>query len=330
MIILSEAEILQQCHKLNIGRPTAVVLAHIAHFEQLSGGVKIGGQQWRFRTIAEISEAVFYSSRTVTRAIAELVDGAFILRKTIWDPRYSGQRVNAYRLLPAVEILLAEGKISRTERRKRPSRIDLAESELSASTNEQIPPDRNRHNGSVMNRELNNQHNIELITLSPPAKESGFVNLRDNSFREEQILKSFDKYLVQREAKDGLSSNVAAIFWNCLEGAVYDTVGTTIEPLDAIVTQRALKFLEMFEMTQNSWLGPLDPCAIALWTYQKWQSFEYLISEMRGSTPQASIMSSYHLAKHAYLVINDLKARKGPLTKLSDKNADVWLNAGFK
>ena len=330
MIILSEAEILKQCLKLDIGRSTSVVLAHLAHFEQISGGVKIGGQQWRYRTIAEISESVMYSSRTVTRAIADLVTSQFILRKTIWDPRYAGQRVNAYCMLPVIDMLLAEGQASRKERRKRSSKSDLAESEPSTLTNKQILPYRNRHNGSVTNREHINQHDTELITLALPAKESQFANLRDNSFDVGQILKSFDKYLVRREAKDGLNSDVAAIFWNCLEGAVYDIVETAIEPLDTKVTQRALKFLQLFEMSQNSWLGPLDPCAIALWTYQKWQSFEYLISAMRGSPPQASIMSSYHLAKHAYLIINDLKACKGHLTQLSGENPGDWLAGGLK
>lgn len=325
MIILSEAEILKQCQKLELCRATMVVLSHIAHFSQLRGGVSIGGEQWRFRTVAEISENVMYGPRTITRALKELVDCGFILRKAIWDPRYPGRRVNAYRVLPVVEKLLSEGQVSRTERRRRSSKDDLSEIASIAAPTEQSRPVRNRQDDDFINREHINEQITELITLPPSAKESQFSYLRENSFEEDFIRKEFGVFLSHRDGGASLNSELAATFWKCLENGVYAVTDTTIEPADIVVIQRTLKYLKMFEKSQNQWLGPLDPCAIALWTYKEWHSFGRLISMCIGSYPKSGMMNSYLLEKYAFLVCNDLKVQKA-----SSAMQNNFFTASFK
>lgn len=326
MKLIPEAELVARSFSFGLRRAEAVVLAHLAFHEQLKGGVQLAGTSWRYRTVAEIGAKVGYEDRTVTRAIAALVDADFIERRTIWDPRWAGRRVNSYRLTKSGARLLAP--VSRPGRdgpgrARQPDPTEALGPALSPLPN---MPNRSSQDGGFIYRGQDNERDRELLTLATGQEERVSLYLQGNLPASHEIERSFGRYLEQAEA--ARSPGSAQQFWLGLEEIMSEREAQIIEPGDQTVFQRCGRYLALFGKPNQAWLHPLEHCAIAVWAYLNWSSVAWMIESHFGKRPQSISMNSYHLEKHSFLIVNRLSEQKR-YAEDAQGNVGEWLSGSF-
>lgn len=327
MAIVSEAQLLSCCLARGLKRRDAVTLAHIAYFEQMDGGIEIGGIVWRYRTVAEIGTAKGYSVRQITRALASLDEQDLIERKVIWDPRKHGPyRVNGYRLTKSA-LRMLEGastarKPERPDRKRRGGGIELAVMSLSEAPNR---PDRQRHKGVNMYRGQGNEQGTELFTLQRAQEERVFQFLGGEKPERRSSQEYFDAYVRMVDSHGDSLPRAIEVFWASLEEAVSIERGQSVEPLDLEVSRRVGNYLQLLKKKQYAWVSPVEHGAIALWAYLNWHAFAGMVGTLRGKWPDGERMNSWHLAKHSMLVIDHLAQAKKDHDE-EKTNVSSWLS----
>ncbi|MCB2072873.1 MAG: hypothetical protein H6917_02800 [Novosphingobium sp.] len=284
-------------------RPIAAVFAHLAYFEQIDGGVEIAGVRWRYRTSSEIASGAGYSERTVTRALKSLRDDVLIESQTIWDPRHQGRRVNAFRLQKPGLQLIEKAAQSMTPSRSRTRKNGQSGSDIEAQSPRSLRPDRTRQSGAFIYSQPDQQTDKETFTLQRKERENHLKYIGLGMIGEERIRGWFKDYVEGLDETRDIRS-LAERFWRGLENADYDLRQKRLEPLDRVVIDRVAKYLRLFNDPRSAWCGDLDPCAMALWARLDRHSFQSAVKRATGHFPQGGEVSSYHLSRFGYVLIN--------------------------
>ena len=82
-----------------VPRASAWVFSIIAFWSQMKGGMSIGpGLKWQWRNYGEIAAELGYSTKTVGKAVRDLIGRDLVEVRRTWNPTKSGQNVNAFRV----------------------------------------------------------------------------------------------------------------------------------------------------------------------------------------------------------------------------------------